>query len=1563
MKAAESKSSTTSQTLQSKNEEQHTPFFDKEGASGLLSNSQQPFFSKNGGSNKPFFGITGIQTKLTIGQPGDKYEKEADSMADQVVQRLAENNDSKDQPVQKKSASIQRKPIFESEAEPNIQAKTISGQSLNSTMIQPKCADCEEEEKLQKKEESGKEEQLQMKPIFESAPPPPDEEMVQRKCAACEAKKEKLQTKSEGPDAPVASSNLESRLQSSKGGGSSLPEETRSQMEGAFGSDFSGVQVHMDSAAVQMNKDLGAEAFTHGSDVYFNAGKYDTGSTEGQRLLGHELTHVVQQGEGVLQKPTGNQVQAQLEVNSQHLFEDEVESTVPISSADEQAAERGASSITPEQTSAAGEPTTSETESSLEEADEDGGKSESTNTTDTNASASSTGDTNFSTSSPTETSTSDGSVAGPEPPASDVSPGASDTVAPGSQGNGTVPSEGQASPSDSCTPECYRGAREEPAEEPAETPSDPPSTQVEAEASEGDEEDLPEIDDCPTEQADAAVAASSTSNPSEAAGPGTASPTGSDSSTGSASAEAAGGSTGAASATSEGASEGPGSLAGDASLAGFITSAESERSIAVSAYEGSSTALGAIPARTESIRAGVQFFARSGESLARQEQRRLAASRANRFLSAIADKLDEATTFALEDIPNQLGLTAESAKAQIGASMEVQKAAISARIEQARGQAIAGAATTQGAVRAQAAAYVADVESQTATAIESLTTTHGETMAQVDALETSTLDNINSIYSDGRTNLEILGTTMGAECTAKGEEFATTYEGFSNCTSNEDAWYDGDLSGRKAEAQAEAAREVAKTYHDRMVEAARKRAREVTRNGRKADRCSIIASAGRSLDTLDEQLPSLINAFETTRDTAIQQAGATESNLIASIDSSLAATIRQLDQQEHSQRQAINDTGYLQQVLQEQIAHNATAAVQQGVQTAVSSVQEAMLDVQARFVSGDTPNSVALENALTQVERNISAAMDGLYTSASTGTTVAQAQLTEAFLQAITSLEGITQSNDESVAGLSGGFSNAMKSISGIDNFATQRTTFTAQVQQSVEASVAALTQALEGFQQSCETTLEGAQTTLTQAQESLEQNLRESKQGLECEMTRKADEAASKEAPAWKRVLAVVLVIIVIIIVIAVTVITAGAAGPLIVAALGGPLLAGAIIGAAVGAVVSGLLAMASNLWSNQDVMKGVGKAILIGAITGAAGGFIGAAAGASAGALFSGASKAVQTAAQFGAAMISAGGFDVVTQYVMGGFSFKDFSLGQLGVTLLITAITFGLAHRVSSRAGAPATDAPEGAPATDAPEGAPVTDTPEGAPATDAPEGAPATDAPEGAPVTDTPEGAPATDAPEGAPATDAPEGAPVTDTPEGVPATDAPEGAPATDTPEGAPATDTPEGAPATDTPEGVPATDTPEGARAREERLQRLSQDPDHNGNITEGSRREAEVALALEEAGRLDGVRRPGHGESGDFVDATGQEWDVKAPRSREVLREHIREQARQAGRPEPNIPETRPLRGEFTVEGELGVIRGELATGERVIIDTHGLTPADNAALRQAVQDAGLGRDVIFYP
>lgn len=208
------------------------PFFSKNRADNFFSkaDTEQPsFFSASAGHTVKGNGI--LQTKLSIGQPNDKYEREADEMADKVVQRLA------------------------------------------NPSVQTKCAHCEEEEK---------------------------KNAIQRKCAACE-KEEELHAKAESSPIPAASPHIESSLNTSKGNGNPLPANTKAQFENSFGADFSNVRLHTDNKAAEMNKDLNAQAFTYGSNIYFNNGKYNPDSSGGKHLLAHELTHVVQQG-GTAQK-------------------------------------------------------------------------------------------------------------------------------------------------------------------------------------------------------------------------------------------------------------------------------------------------------------------------------------------------------------------------------------------------------------------------------------------------------------------------------------------------------------------------------------------------------------------------------------------------------------------------------------------------------------------------------------------------------------------------------------------------------------------------------------------------------------------------------------------------------------------------------------------------------------------------------------------------------------------------------------------------------------------------------------------------------------------------------------------------------------------------------------------------------------------------------------------------------------------------------------------------------------------------------------------------------------
>ncbi len=82
-------------------------------------------------------------------------------------------------------------------------------------------------------------------------------------------------------------------------GGELLPQSLRHSLETELNADFSDIRIHTGKNAKKATTKLNVQAFTHGNDIYFNSGKYQPHSTEGKRLLAHELIHVVQQRKGV----------------------------------------------------------------------------------------------------------------------------------------------------------------------------------------------------------------------------------------------------------------------------------------------------------------------------------------------------------------------------------------------------------------------------------------------------------------------------------------------------------------------------------------------------------------------------------------------------------------------------------------------------------------------------------------------------------------------------------------------------------------------------------------------------------------------------------------------------------------------------------------------------------------------------------------------------------------------------------------------------------------------------------------------------------------------------------------------------------------------------------------------------------------------------------------------------------------------------------------------------------------------------------------------------------------
>ncbi|MGH1437184.1 MAG: eCIS core domain-containing protein [Lewinella sp.] len=248
------------------------------------------------------------QPNVKVGKRDSRFETEADQMAEKAV-----NNEGTARPLFGQiSPLVQRK-----EQEENLQAKAAEEEEVMQAMMeeeepvqrQPEAeaeeeemvqAQMEEEEQVQSKEEEevqrkeDEEEELQMQEEEEAVQTKKEEgeEEIQQK----EEEEEQLQTKLAPRPLLHRGLDIANAIRLRRGKGQALDTATRQKMENAFQADFGGVRIHTDQDAVRMNRALGAQAFTTGSDVFFNEGKYDPSRRKGQLLLAHELTHTVQQG-------------------------------------------------------------------------------------------------------------------------------------------------------------------------------------------------------------------------------------------------------------------------------------------------------------------------------------------------------------------------------------------------------------------------------------------------------------------------------------------------------------------------------------------------------------------------------------------------------------------------------------------------------------------------------------------------------------------------------------------------------------------------------------------------------------------------------------------------------------------------------------------------------------------------------------------------------------------------------------------------------------------------------------------------------------------------------------------------------------------------------------------------------------------------------------------------------------------------------------------------------------------------------------------------------------------
>jgi len=183
------------------------------------------------------------------------------------------------------------------------QEESISSESPFETVVQHKWDSDGEEDAInnQRRGPVPLMEEIEEEPIQRSGPIPTDyyapdaEEPVQRKGPVPLMNTEEEEPVQRKGPVPPLNTDSEELPESASSASERMPSLVQRKMESSFGEDFSDVTIHKDSP---QSKELNAHAFTKGNAIHFAPGMYNPESQDGQELLGHELTHVVQQREG-----------------------------------------------------------------------------------------------------------------------------------------------------------------------------------------------------------------------------------------------------------------------------------------------------------------------------------------------------------------------------------------------------------------------------------------------------------------------------------------------------------------------------------------------------------------------------------------------------------------------------------------------------------------------------------------------------------------------------------------------------------------------------------------------------------------------------------------------------------------------------------------------------------------------------------------------------------------------------------------------------------------------------------------------------------------------------------------------------------------------------------------------------------------------------------------------------------------------------------------------------------------------------------------------------------------
>ncbi len=211
-----------------------------------------------------------------------KEEKEAPKMEEKQLSKMEEKKEEK--PVMKMEDKKEEKEVHKLEEKKEEDKSVQKMEEKKEEKPVMKMDEKKEEKEVHKMEEKKEEKEVQKM----------EDKKEEKEVQKMDEKKEEKKVAMKVNGATPAAAQSSAYIHSLDGKGNPLPDNTKQFFNQRLGHDFSAVKIHTGTEAEQSAKDLNAKAYAVDHNIVFNKGQYNPGTAEGNKLLAHELVHIIQ---------------------------------------------------------------------------------------------------------------------------------------------------------------------------------------------------------------------------------------------------------------------------------------------------------------------------------------------------------------------------------------------------------------------------------------------------------------------------------------------------------------------------------------------------------------------------------------------------------------------------------------------------------------------------------------------------------------------------------------------------------------------------------------------------------------------------------------------------------------------------------------------------------------------------------------------------------------------------------------------------------------------------------------------------------------------------------------------------------------------------------------------------------------------------------------------------------------------------------------------------------------------------------------------------------------------